>query len=388
MKPTGGPSLGYRPALDGVRGLAILLVMAAHFGVGLPQGGRVGVTMFFALSGYLITALLLNEHASSGRIDLRAFWIRRARRLLPALFALVAAFLLYHAIFGGLRPALSAAFLTVFYLANYAASFGVNLGLLSHTWSLAVEEQFYLWWPVALIALLAWKPTVIGRVVVLLALGIALVKIYSTVTGIGFFFPISRGDALLGGAALAVLGIRGVPWAAPIAIVASILISFVPGNPAWIYYVAAGLGVLVVAGAEGSLLGWSPLVAIGKISYSLYLWHQPAARILRAILPDDLASPIQIASFTVVSFGLALGSYYFIEARFRRPRGASTAAATTEPAPKAEPAPAGDGAAQAPSTVAPPALRSPAELTRPAVALARPSSAPATELTPGPAKPP
>src|SRR5258708_36994814 len=205
-------ALGYRPALDGVRGVAILLVMATHFGVGLPQGGRIGVTIFFALSGYLITGLLLAERLKTGRIDLKAFWIRRGRRLLPALFLLVAAFLLYHVVRGGLRQAIPAALLTTFYLAHYAASFHVNLGLLSHTWSLAVEEQFYLWWPLALIVLLASRPRFIAWTVVIAAAAIAATKICSWQTHTGFFFPISRGDALLGGAALAIIGVRAVRW--------------------------------------------------------------------------------------------------------------------------------------------------------------------------------
>jgi peptidoglycan/LPS O-acetylase OafA/YrhL len=289
--------------------------MGAHFGVGLPQGGRIGVTNFFALSGYLITALLLAEHGKTGRIDLKAFWIRRGRRLLPALFVLVAAFLAYHLVRGGFRQAVPAALITVFYLANYAANFHVDLGLLAHTWSLAVEEQFYLWWPLALIALLAVRPKAIGRLVVIAAIGIALLKIWSFTTHTSFFFPISRGDALLGGAALAVLGISRVRWAFPIGLIGALAVSFVPGDPPWIYIVAAALGVLIVAGAEGSVLAWSPLF-VGTISYSLYLWHQPAEWILKVNFPT-FPLPVMIVIDSVVSLALALGSYYIIEARFR-----------------------------------------------------------------------
>lgn len=308
--------LGYRPALDGVRGVGILLVMGAHFGLGLPQGGRIGVTLFFALSGYLITALLLAERRFSGRIDLRAFWIRRGRRLLPALFVLITAFLAYHLVRGGFRQAVPAALLTTFYLANYADNFGVNLGLLSHTWSLAVEEQFYLWWPLALILLLRWRPRFAGPLVVLAALSLAGLNVLSIVTGIIVPNPFARGDALLGGAALAILGIGSVRWALPLGLGGAMLVSLLPGNPAWIYLVAAALGALVVAGAEGSILAWRPLVFVGKISYSLYLWHQPAERILAAFLPA-FPRPVTIAIDTVVSLALALASYYIVEARFR-----------------------------------------------------------------------
>ncbi|MBI3751921.1 MAG: acyltransferase [Chloroflexi bacterium] len=291
--------------------------MAAHFGLGFPQGGRIGVTVFFALSGYLITALLLAERRESGHIDLRAFWIRRGRRLLPALFVLIAVFLAYHLLRGGFRQAVPAALVTAFYLANYADNLGVNLGLLSHTWSLAVEEQFYLWWPLALIALLAWRPRFASVIVVLAAFGVAAVNMFSIVTGASFFFPISRGDALLGGAALAILGVGGVRWTLPLGLGGVILVSLLPGNPAWIYVVAAALGVLVVAGAEGSILAWPPLVFVGKISYSLYLWHQPAERMLAAFLPK-FPLPVMIAIDTGVSLALALASYHVIESRFRR----------------------------------------------------------------------
>ncbi len=365
--------MGYRPALDGVRGLAILLVMGAHFGVGLPQGGRIGVTIFFALSGYLITALLLTEHEKTGRVDLKAFWIRRGRRLLPALLVLVAAFLLFHLVRGGFRQAVPAALITVFYLANYAANFHVNLGLLGHTWSLAVEEQFYLWWPLALIALLAWWPKAASRLVVIAAIAIAVIKLWSLVTGIGFFFPISRGDALLGGAALAILGIRHVRWALPIGLAGAIGISFIPGDPGWIYVVAAIIGVLIVAGAEGSILAWPPLVFIGTISYSLYLWHQPAERILKALMPT-FPLPVMIVIDTLVSLALALGSYYVIEARFRHRR---TGAPVTPGSGDLPVGPSGpvSPSAPAPAAIAPSRTATPAA--EPVGAAPRSSAAPA-----------
>ena len=362
--------MGYRPALDGVRGLAILLVMGAHFGLGLPQGGRIGVTIFFALSGYLITALLLAEHGKTGRIDLKAFWIRRGRRLLPALFVLVAAFLAYHLVRGGFRQAVPAALITVFYLANYAANFHVDLGLLAHTWSLAVEEQFYLWWPLALLGLLAWWPKAVSRLVVIAAIGIALVKIWSFTTHTSFFFPVSRGDALLGGAALAVLGISQVRWAFPIGLIGALAISFVPGDPPWIYVVAAALGVLIVAGAEGSFLAWSPLVFIGTISYSLYLWHQPAERILKAIFPT-YPLPVMIVIDTVVSLGLALGSYYIIEARFRKRRTGAPIVAGSGDSPVGPSESESPGVVATPAVVATPSAKPVAALSRPSPAVAR-----------------
>ena len=155
-------------ALDGVRAFAVLAVLASHTpGTGMP-GGYLGVDVFFALSGYLITSLLLREHQKSATISLGSFWARRARRLLPALFVLLTAVgigaALWPAIFAapGLRgDALSA----VFYVANWHliaehTNYFVATGQpspLMHTWSLAIEEQFYLLWPPLVLAVLGWR---------------------------------------------------------------------------------------------------------------------------------------------------------------------------------------------------------------------------------------
>src|SRR5271157_2250169 len=150
----------HRPELDGLRGIAILAVLGAHTGVpGFADGGGgAGVTLFFVLSGYLITSLLLAERGRTGRVDLRAFYVRRALRLFPALAAvlLVVAGLL--AI--GAMPATATAntdYRIVFagvvaYVANWVAVAGQSIGMLGHCWSLAVEEQFYILWPTLLLA--------------------------------------------------------------------------------------------------------------------------------------------------------------------------------------------------------------------------------------------
>ena len=147
--------LGYVPALDGVRAIAIAAVTGLHF-FGL-SGGNYGVDLFFVLSGFLITTLLLEQHEKTGSIELSDFYLRRARRLLPALVTL----LLAVAIVGSFayRPSRLAEILAAggFYAANVvrAAAPGVlSAGPLSHLWSLAMEEQFYLLWPIALVTLL------------------------------------------------------------------------------------------------------------------------------------------------------------------------------------------------------------------------------------------
>ena len=174
----------YWPSLDGVRGIAIATVIAFH--LGYLGGGWVGVDIFFVLSGFLITSLLLSEQTRSGRIRLSAFWGRRARRLLPALGLLLVVLALYMVAGGpGLVPAQvrAPAVATLFYYANwqqivaghsYFAQFQAA-NPLSHTWSLAVEEQYYLVWPLVFLALVgvgrrrSLRPLVIGTALLAVA---------------------------------------------------------------------------------------------------------------------------------------------------------------------------------------------------------------------------
>ena len=138
------------PALDGIRGIAILLVVASHFGLG-GTGGMVGVTLFFVLSGFLITYLLLDEREQTGRIDLKSFYGRRALRLLPALgFYLVGMAMLIWLLRLAI-PIWDTTWPTALYLANYVQVLGGDLFANRHTWSLAVEEHFYLIWPLLVI---------------------------------------------------------------------------------------------------------------------------------------------------------------------------------------------------------------------------------------------
>ena len=163
--PSRDPAAGYRPALDGIRAVAVMAVIAYHLGYRWAPGGFIGVDVFFVLSGYLITSLLLAEHARTGGIALAAFWFRRARRLLPALFAM----LIVVAIWVGLSASpfempmrREDLFWTLFYGSNwhfvqsgqdYFAQYG-SASPLRHTWSLAIEEQFYLLWPLMVVGAL------------------------------------------------------------------------------------------------------------------------------------------------------------------------------------------------------------------------------------------
>src|SRR5215470_7724441 len=161
-KPVGnGPRLAYRPGLDGLRALAVIGVFVYHSRIDWLPGGFLGVDLFFVLSGYLITSLLLVEWEARNRIDLRRFWLRRARRLLPALVVVVLGALVLSAIFarGDLAHTRSDTVSSLLYYTNWHLilanhSYFVlhgNPSLLQHLWSLAVEEQFYLIWPLLLV---------------------------------------------------------------------------------------------------------------------------------------------------------------------------------------------------------------------------------------------
>ncbi len=165
------------PALDGLRAVAVAGVIAYHLGAPWASGGYLGVDLFFVLSGFLITSLLIEEWAANGRVRLAAFWARRARRLLPALFLLLVALGVFVVALGRLGSAASIAHIdlsglrgdalaTLLYVANWHAIFAHQSYFaqyaapspLEQTWSLAIEEQFYLVWPLLLVALLAaWR---------------------------------------------------------------------------------------------------------------------------------------------------------------------------------------------------------------------------------------
>ena len=138
-----GSTLKYRPELDGIRGVAILLVLAQH--INLPSSklaGVVGVNLFFVLSGFLITSLLIAEQDATGRISLRRFYERRVRRLIPALVAVLIATGVLMALRGNLVSYLGPAAVSFFYVSDIAKAIGYDLGYVGHTWSLAMEEQF------------------------------------------------------------------------------------------------------------------------------------------------------------------------------------------------------------------------------------------------------
>ncbi len=171
--------LGYRPALDGVRGLAIALVVPLH-AFGWPHDGAVGVDLFFVLSGFLITTILLEERAETGRISFTSFYRRRAARLVPALVVMLA---LYTIVTRGAHP--WSIFFGATYTTNIAQVLDPDNGpfALSHLWSLAQEEQFYLLWPPLLLLIVRAKPALLPRILTLMIFAVVVEKLVLAALG-------------------------------------------------------------------------------------------------------------------------------------------------------------------------------------------------------------
>ena len=327
-KPDG--LIRHRPAVDGLRGIAVLLVLICHTWVPfVHQAGSVGVTLFFVLSGFLITRLLLAERARTGRVSYRTFYARRARRLLPALGLLltaVSAYLL--ATHQSLLPVL----LTVAYSANLANQTGHTLGNLDHMWSLSLEEQFYLVWPIVLPFVARHR-----RPLVLLALGVAAVVALRGglwLTGVPmtrvYYGADTRVDAILVGCGLAFVGpkVIGRSWVKPAGQCSALALAAACMTPdsslVWILTPLPFACAAVILWAEQEptrVLTSRPLVFTGRISYGLYLWNLPVALSLRSWDQGLWAKCLMLVA---VSFTLAGLSWLVVERPFmRRPVAAS-----------------------------------------------------------------
>ena len=343
----------YWPSLDGVRGVAIAAVIAFH--LGYLGGGWVGVDIFFVLSGFLITSLLLSEEARSGRIGLGAFWARRARRLLPGLLFLLFVLGVYALAGGpGVVPSQlrSPAVATLLYIANwqqvaaghsYFTQFQAVNPLL-HTWSLAVEEQYYLVWPLLFLGLATFgrrrhRPILVIATAAL-ALGSALwmgVAAHLLGPNRAYLGTDTRvWELLLGGLGAMALQKAGplrhrARWNATSAIaVGGIALGTALGSgpPGWMWdgglVVIAVSALVVVVGSvrdpEGPVarvLAIGPLRWIGRISYSLYLWHWPVIVLLNA-QSTGLSGAGLLSCRLGAMVGTATVSYFVVELPLRR----------------------------------------------------------------------
>lgn len=348
----------FRPEIQALRAVAVMMVVIGHLWPSVLPGGFAGVDVFFVISGYLITAHLFRELESTGRVDLPSFWSRRVRRLLPAaLLVLAACFLLTLTVLpsSAWRENLTQILASTLYVENwvlvgaatdyFAAENAATT--VQHYWSLSVEEQFYLVWPMALVAV-AWLAARRGGARLRLAV-VAVIALFGAASlGLSILLALGSGDAgayfstltrvweFMAGAALVfALEGRRMPVAAAVmagwlglglVIASAFLLRGGPSFPGAIALIPVAGAVLVIAGGSPSSR-WStraiaqlrPVQYVGDISYSLYLWHWPliVAAPFALVAVGGLSTWWQRAVLLVVSILLAAVTKRFVEDRFR-----------------------------------------------------------------------
>lgn len=373
--------MSYLPGLDGLRAIAVIAVLLYHAGLAWIPGGFLGVEVFFVISGFLITALLLSEWRSRGTIDLKAFWMRRARRLLPALYVLLAATLTFAVLFlpeevARLRNEALAAFgyVTNWYLIFNQESYFEAAGrpsMFLHLWSLAVEEQFYLIWPALLVAGMTFfrRRTVLAYILggALLSALLMAVLYHPDVDPSRIYYGTdTRASGLLTGAALAFLwvpemlkrGPAGVSedrrhglrkdrhrhlrhrwgWAIPrlldmvgLLSLGILVVFFLRVNEFEPFLYRGGMAlvglttaltILIVVNPRAQLgtklLEWKPLRWVGLRSYSIYLWHWPVFMVTRPQLDVSFDGVPLLIFRLAASVFLAHLSYKYVEVPIRR----------------------------------------------------------------------
>jgi peptidoglycan/LPS O-acetylase OafA/YrhL len=348
---TKGPRLAYRPGLDGLRAIAVAAVFLYHSRIDWLPGGFLGVDLFFVLSGYLITSLLLVEWDAGTRIDLRRFWLRRARRLLPALVVVVLAALILGSIFarGDLARTRGDAVSSLLYYTNWHLilanhSYFVRMGnpsLLQHLWSLAVEEQFYVIWPLLLVPglVLLGRKRLPYAVVAGIAGSTALMWVLYTPTDPSrvYYGTDTRAFLLLMGILLALVWPaierlrRGLPLLELLgvsALVTSVLLfrQMQDFNPT-LYRggdlaAAFCFAVLIAAVAHpatgiGQALGVAPLRWLGERSYGIYLWHWPVVELMRPGVDIPWTGPGVVVAQAAIVLSAAALSYRYVEQPIR-----------------------------------------------------------------------
>ena len=348
--------LPYLPALDGLRAVAVTAVVLYHLDLGWAGGGFLGVDLFFVISGFLITTLLLGEHATTGRIGLRGFWIRRFKRLVPPLVVMTAVTVAATRLFGlpeqwtSVRWDAAAA---LGYVANWRfvlaeqSYFETLLGPspLRHTWSLAVEEQWYVVWPLVMIGLVAIAAR--ARAGQWWVLGLVVASAFASAAWMAVLYVAddpsrvyygtdTRAQQLLIGAALAWL-VRLRPHLAELAgrtvgaaaiggglVLFALIASRTSDDAAWLYrggFLAVSVlcAVLVLGTTATHLalplrwLSWRPLVWIGLRSYSIYLWHWPVIVFVGPPMGVDLPHVALILLQLTVTLVLADASHRLVE---------------------------------------------------------------------------
>lgn len=354
----------YIPALDGIRTLAVVAVVLYHLHLPWAQGGLIGVTMFFVLSGYLITRLLLAEFGQTGRIDLKDFWLRRARRLVPAIVTVVVVTaalctVFNHVMLTKMRPDILPSLLFVnnwWQVLNNVSYFDAlgDPSPLTHFWSLAIEEQFYLVWPPLLLALLGlgMRRGAVRRTVLVLAAvsAAAMALLYNPSQDPSrlYYGTDTRAFSLLLGAWLAFIperlmnplrllrgraAVEERPWqldaVGAVGLVGlALMVGFTNGYTSFQYQggmlLATFLTMMVIAaavqrdGAISRVLSLPPLVWLGQRSYGIYLWHYPVLLLMNPVADiNDTPWWMLIIQVAVVLVASEL-SYRFVEMPVRR----------------------------------------------------------------------
>ena len=346
----------YRPEIDGIRAIAVVAVILFHAGFDAFPGGFLGVDVFFVISGFLITGLILQEQAA-GRFSLTNFYARRARRILPALlFVMLACSVPAMVLMTGaqrsdffLTLASTAVFGSNFFLAATTGYFdsAAELRPLLHTWSLAVEEQYYLAFPLLLIVCRPLGPRRLAWLLLAIAAASLALSEYGWRhhSALNFFLAPSRAWELLAGSLSAMLFASGrgtAAWPARstrealaaaglLAVIASLALfdRHTPAPSAWCLVPAGGTALLLLFAERGTvtarLLSARALTGVGLVSYSAYLWHQPLFAFAR-IASLEPPSALSTAGLIAATFALAAMSWRWVEQPLRHLRGFSAAA--------------------------------------------------------------
>ena len=353
-----GRETTYLPGLDGVRAIAVAAVVIYHLGAPFMPGGLLGVGVFFTLSGFLITTILLTTWDRRGNLDLKTFWLRRARRLLPAVILVLLVVIIATAIVdpAALLKRSQEAVAALFYVANWTTiAAGVSYfdrfggpGPLDHLWSLSVEEQFYLLWPLLLLALLTYFRGKLGKVA-LVTLGLATLSFalmwFLAAPGFdntrAYEGTDTRAGGLLIGAAMAMIWrpsqlVKRIPPSGRMIVngigivsLAVIVAMFVFTDQYSMSLYHGGILVLSIATALlvavavhpaasfGRWLGVLPMRWIGERSYGIYLWHLPVIAFTPAefLAEQPIVRAVLQAAVTV---GIAAMSWRFVEDPIRR----------------------------------------------------------------------
>lgn len=330
-KETTVKPLGYVSGLDGLRAFAILLVMLSHANFQFFQNGGIGVPVFFALSGFLITTLLLEEFKKYNKIEFKAFYIRRTFRLFPALYCMLLFTFLYALFFNSKMydDIVTEIIAAGLYVYNLSWIWNVKQVMLYHTWSLGVEEQFYLIWPILLFIFLKYnsiKWLSILLTVFILFIGINETFVLFNNSGISILNSITN-ESIFMGCLVAILRWKGMilfkipSWIAFLSIISIFLLGMFPHDTFNSFFekrtpgVFAILIILYLIRDKNDLLSKiftnKLSVFIGKISYSLYLWHLPVFKVFS--FDSSLPSLVSFFGKFIVSLLFALLSWFLLE---------------------------------------------------------------------------